>query len=127
MSDVYKDNVETRQALLSANINGLRSYLQSLVPMQPKDSIAQRDYVLRALGETISLLSSIRLSAHQVQHLRALFSAIDDLDSGVIAPMLQPCKTLNRQPTLMWLAKAHVAVALEARFRGGRQGGSEAS
>jgi hypothetical protein len=57
--------------------------------------------------------------AHFADQLAKLAQALNDLDNGVRAPMLDPAPVTSRRrdPTMVWIARAHVALAVETMRR----------
>ena len=54
-----------------------------------------------------------------------LAQTLQDLNEGVRAPMLYPAPAKRSDPTLVWLARAHIALAVETMQRCGHSRESE--
>ena len=90
---------------------------------QPADDAAEmRSQHVLALLATAGFLARVGPTgdlAHFADQLAKLAQALNDLDNGIRAPMLDLALAKRSDPTVVWLARAHVALAVETMRRCG--------
>jgi hypothetical protein len=92
----------------------------SAVPASPKNERERYIHILVALGKFVRKVGG---TLEQVRHIAELAQHLDDLDRGIVSPVLKPT-SLGRGKrggsSLVWEARGCVAVGLEALIRLGK-------
>jgi hypothetical protein len=89
-------------------------------PGYPLDSMNERERYAAALIVLANYFSSLSVKPIAGRFFE-LGSAIADLNNGTVHSLLRPVRADNRRadPSQLWRARAHVALALEALLRSG--------
>jgi hypothetical protein len=89
---------------------------------QPTDDAAkmlsQHAYALLAIAHFLTQVGPDYL-AHEADQFTKLAQTLQDVPDGIRAPFLKPPIASRGDRTVVWLARAHVALAIETMRRGG--------
>jgi hypothetical protein len=85
------------------------------------DTLSQHVLALQAIARFLNQVGPVGDLAHFANQLAKLAQTLDDLHEGIRAPMLDPApvRSRRRDRTMVWLARAHVALAVETMQRCG--------
>ena len=90
------------------------------------DTRSQHVFALRVIAQFLNRVGPDHL-AHFADQFAKLAQALQDLNDGVRAPILYPALAKRSDQTLVWLARAHVALAVETMQRCGHSRKSAAN
>jgi hypothetical protein len=85
------------------------------------DTLSQHVLALQAIARFLNQVGPVGDLAHFANQLAKLAQTLDDRLEGVRAPMLDPAPVTSRRrdPTMVWIARAHVALAVVTMQRCG--------
>jgi hypothetical protein len=92
----------------------------SAVPASPKNERERYIYILVALSKFVRKVGG---TLEQTRHIAELAQHLDDLDCGIVGPILKPTrfgKGRTGDSSLVWEARGCVAIGLEALIRLGK-------
>jgi hypothetical protein len=123
-----KRSAEAARAYARYTINLQRAFNELLPKLkraygQPaRDAADERSQHVLALLAIAGFLNRVGPDGdptYFADQVAKLAQTLQDLNEGVLAPMLYPAPAKRSDPTLVWLARAHVALAVETMQRCG--------
>jgi hypothetical protein len=93
---------------------------RSAEPLSPKNERERYIYILVALSKFVRKVGG---TLEQTRHIAELAQHLDDLDRGIVGPVLKPTrfgKGRTGDSSLVWEARGRVAIGLEALIRLGK-------